>query len=292
MEQNNEVLSENSTEEPNSDGQIITSNHSIKTVKSLSTFVGEHLSSFLFIISASGVLIQIIELSSIHISYLRFFSVTQIPSDAALILIPVSVFLLTNILYNFILPSKYFDYSHEKYIENTFKQLFIKTFPLAIIVIVLGYGYFREENILENPMTTLILFSSYLGLLYILVNYLFITFITFTRGFKDSGRIINRKAVLTVFTIVALAISNYRIGEILPRYLNTQLDYYEIVFRDPYLFVNKGIAESKILEEYQGIKKINIVYFNDTYTIVQVLNPAFKGKYNNHLVLKTDDIMY
>ena len=141
-------------------------------------------------------------------------------------------------------------------------------------------------------MTTLILFSSYLGLLYILVNYLFITFITFTRGFKDSGRIINRKAVLTVFTIVALAISNYRIGEILPRYLNTQLDYYEIVFRDPYLFVNKGIAESKILEEYQGIKKINIVYFNDTYTIVQVLNPAFKGKYNNHLVLKTDDIMY
>ena len=30
MEQNNEVLSENSTEEPNSDGQIITSNHSIR----------------------------------------------------------------------------------------------------------------------------------------------------------------------------------------------------------------------------------------------------------------------
>lgn len=274
--------------------KVIYSLLTVATLKKSFEWSKENTSDALILISGVGAIIQIYELARINISYLRFFSVTQLISDGAVVLLMVVyiaivwaistvVIVRTDIHENlktaieknerFTLYEKYWRYlaivastliaigaSNDIRYLNMKENIFFAMGMLAAILAFIRYSttYYKIfGSYLETTNDTFMLFGKY--------------------NFKGLYKILNKGMGLIANVAIVAIIANAMI-------------MFPAASRLPYNLENYEQIAEKMEERYGKINYYKLLYFNDTYAFIEMKKT--KDSKNKVLVYKTDDLMY
>lgn len=256
-------------------------------LKQFFSFLNENISVILFTISGLGALKQVFELVSIHLSYLKFFSVSQLVADGALVLFVIVTFSITSYIYLSVVT---IGINSEGIPANTdpeqIKLTYFQTLYTSILTIVLGvfFLYFNEKiYYIEYPFTFLIF------------NAVFVAFIIFTNKksrkyntnvsrFSQASE--SKKNNLYYLTLINSIISTLVIIIII---FQTIIVYSEVLMR-PYNIDNYSNVEKQVFKDYKDIKSYEILYFNDLYVFVEVT--IYQENDKKVVIYKTEDVMF
>lgn len=242
----------------------------------------ENMPFILIIISGMGAAIQIIELSKIDLTYLRFFSVSQLAADGALVTITV---LVSYIMYRFYLTTlmvmplitnleKAVKDKDETYTpENDFPVLMF-SYSVSAAAWYMHSGPFEDALLIMIAISSMMLagltFSlKYLWLFNKQTRILEAVEITWFKLVRELLMIITPAAMLA-YTIINLG--------------NIYLDLYKIP--TPERLANYEYVKNRIDEDYGKDQEYNIRYFNDKYTFIEIT------KDRSIAIYKTDDILF
>jgi len=225
-------------------------------------YLSKHLSLVLLIPALLGGIWQIIELSQMSFSYVRFFSPSQVLADGLLILILLIFFVGTFFfLYNrYINSVSVDDFNHKKPLGITSKTNYIKClFLFLFYIILLLFEIYALSNILKKPdsfFTILILFPVATIILYLaLTSWMFANLSIVRTWFYKN---ILRHTIWLWFTTIAisflLTVSSFRKSFALPNDL-----------------VNADIIVHQIAEANPETQPV-IVYNNDKYLFIELNN--------------------
>ena len=255
--------------------------------KEFVSFLNENIGLILFTISGLGALKQVFELVSIHLSYLKFFSVSQLVADGALVLFVIVTFSITTYIYLSIvtiginsegIPTN----KNPEQIKLTYSQ----TVYTSILTVVYGvfFLYFNEKiYYIKYPFTFLI------------INAVSVAFIIFTNKkarkynnniSKFSRASESRKNNLYYMTLINSIISTLVIVIII---FQTIIVYSEVLMR-PYNIDKYSNVEKQVLKDYKDIKSYEILYFNDLYIFVEIRISQENEK--KVVIYKTEDVMF
>lgn len=256
-------------------------------LKQFFSFLNENISVILFTISGLGALKQVFELVSIHLSYLKFFSVSQLVADGALVLFVIVTFSITSYIYLSVVT---IGINSEGIPANTdpeqIKLTYFQTVYTSILTVVLGvfFLYFNEKiYYIKYPFTFLIL------------NAVFVAFIIFTnkksRKYNTNVSRFSRaseskKNNLYYMTLINSIISTLVITIII---FQTIIVYSEVLMR-PYNIDNYSNVEKQVFKDYKDIKSYEILYFNDLYIFVEIRISQENDK--KVVIYKTEDVMF
>lgn len=240
----------------------------------------ENIPFILIIISGLGAAIQIIEISKIDITYIRFFSVTQLAADGALITLTL---ISSYIMYKFYLTTLVV-MTPITNLENaliredkTYKTT--KDIPSLVIFLqaVSGAAIFMHRGPFEENLYLMIAISSMIiaGLAFVLKYFIlhrkYVKMRDDTAGNAWSDIFfIAAPAILIAYTVVNIG--------------NIYLDLYKIP--TPERLTNYNYIKSRIAQDYGSNKEYNIRYFNDKYTFIEITQD------NSIAIYKTDDILF
>lgn len=242
----------------------------------------ENIPFILIIISGMGAAIQTIELSKIDLTYLRFFSVSQLAADGALVALTV---LASYIMYRFYLTTLMvmpLIADLEKAVKNKDKEY---TPENAIPVLIFSYSVstaalYMHSGPFEDALLIMIAISSMMlaGLTFSL-KYLWL-FNKQTRILEDveiTWFKLVREALMMAIPAAMLIYTVLNLG-------NIYLNLYKIP--TPERLANYEYVKSRIEEDYGKDQKYNIRYFNDKYTFIEI------AKDKSIAIYKTDDILF
>lgn len=255
--------------------------------KKIPSFLNENIGLILFTISGLGALKQVFELVSIHLSYLKFFSVSQLVADGALVLFVVVTFAITSYLYLSIVSIgiNSEDVSITAETEKT-KFSYFQTAYILILTIFLGifFLFFNEEvYYIENPF------------IFLIFNAVFVAFVLFTnkktKKYNSNIRRFNsaeesKKNNLNNLTLTNSIVSVLVIIVII---FQTVIVYSKILMR-PYNIDNYTNIEEQVSKDYKDLKSYEILYFNDLYIFVEIEKSDNSDK--KVIIYKTEDIMF
>ena len=251
-------------------------------------YLSKHLSLVLLIPALLGGIWQIIELSQMSFSYVRFFSPSQVLADGLLILTLLIIFIGT-FSFLYILYSRYINTalvdnsSNQEPLEITSKTNYIKSFSLFLLyIILLLFEIYTLSNILKKPdsfFTILILFPIATIILYLaLASWMFANLSIVRAWFYKN--ILRHTIWLWFMTIVIsfmLTASSFRKSFALPKNLvNTDIIVHEIAETNP---------------EAQPV----IVYNNDKYIFIELNNFYYlndKPVNGAMLIIPVEDIFH
>ncbi|MGM8899679.1 MULTISPECIES: hypothetical protein [unclassified Psychrobacter] len=242
----------------------------------------ENIPFILIIISGMGAAIQTIELSKIDLTYLRFFSVSQLAADGALVTLTV---LASYIMYRFYLTTLMampLIGDLEKAVKNKDKEY---TPENAIPVLIFSYSVstaalFMHSGPFKDALLVMIAISSMMlaGLAFSL-KYLWLfnkqsrvlepVEITPFKVFREI-LMIATPATMLIYTVLNLG--------------NIYLNLYKIP--TPERLANYEYVESRIEEDYGKDQEYKIRYFNDKYTFIEITEDRSIAIY------KTDDVLF
>lgn len=245
----------------------------------------ENVSTLVILITGIGAFIQIIELALIDLSYIRFFSVSQLISDGALVLLVFGTYALMYLfshkflIFNQLIKARTrridsgetFSF-YDKYIS------FLSTVvTLYIMLKLINFTNLETVNgmlwlvILLLPIATYINFILVriliLNLRYIFSNNDKFKVNTFFRKFniKPLYIITNIFAILGGTLILVIGLIKFLV-----------IIYLSI--RVPYHIDNYNQLNERIVEDYNGLNEYKLLYFNDIYTFVELEKPEDKDK--------------
>lgn len=233
-------------------------------------------------ISGMGAGIQIIELSKIDLSYLRFFSVSQLAADGALVTITLLASYLMYRFYLITLMALPLITELERAVRDKNKEY---TPTNAISVLIFSFSVslaarYMHGGLFENALIKMILISSMMlaGLTFSL-KYLWL--------FNKQTRILEaveitwfklvRELLMIITPAAMLAYTIINLG-------NIYLELYKIP--TPERLANYEYVKNRIDEDYGKDQEYSIRYFNDKYTFIEIT------KDRSIAIYKTDDILF
>lgn len=243
----------------------------------------------LFIISGLGAFIQVVELSRIDLSYLRFFSVSQIASDGALVFVTLAISTLIGYAYYFFVTLKFREKNTSLYRENSpIKDIpIVKILLVLCLIVVYGCGVLANlmevEDYRKNPVIFLILSAVMVALLAHFIKYS-----------KYTNNEINRlegidknKGFLAKGLLMYITILSYIFIPIVT--MKTLMIYSEIL-REPRSFENYNKVGLVIRERHKNVSEYKVLYFNDKYTFIELTKRT--SNEDTIEIYKTDAILF
>lgn len=245
----------------------------------------ENIPFILIIISGMGAAIQTIELSKIDLTYLRFFSVSQLAADGALVSLTV---LASYIMYRFYLTTlmvmppianleRAVKNKDKKYIPTDGHAVIIFSQGVSAAAIFMHIGPFKDKLLVMIAISSMLLAGLAFSLKYFWLynkqwRILEPTDRPWWKSQKTAKEIlfVGPSAVLLIYTILNLG--------------NIYLTLYKIP--TPERLANYEYVKSRIEEDYGKDQKYNIRYFNDKYTFIEIT------KDRSIAIYKTDDILF
>ncbi len=241
----------------------------------------ENLGTALLLVSGLGAVIQIIELIKIDISYLRFFSVTQLAADGALAFVTVLYSFIIYRLYLItytsmsIIPrlEKAIEDKDNKYVPSEIMSVIALFVGVQGAAIFLNVEAFGDRSILMFTINAMMLATLFFVSKYFLLvrKHIKVSDIS-KKGIWSANFLVVSSVSITIYALIKIAgiyIELYRIPT--PNKLN-----------------NYEYLASRVKKDY-GITDNNDykpLYFNDKYTFVEI-------KSNKSVIIyKTDDVMY
>lgn len=266
----------------------------VATLKKSFEWSKENTSDVLILISGVGAIIQIYELARINISYIRFFSVTQLISDGALVLLmAVYIAIVWAISTVVITPTNVLEQLKKNIEENKSFTLFEKYWrylaTVAATLIAIGASNdiksldMKEDVFFAMGMiATILAFIRYSTIYYkIFGSYLQTTNDTCMlfgkHNFKGLYKIFNKGMILITNVAIAIIIIN-------------ALIMFPAASRLPYNLENYEQISEKMEERYGKISYYKLLYFNDTYAFIEMKKT--ENAKSKVLVYKTDDLIY
>lgn len=300
------LIIESKKEEENTDIETKRINKLMKEIKSLSYFfklstwktffkwVKENDKAVLIGVSVIGAMIQLKELANINISYIRFFSATQLISDGILVLgisIIMTIAIVISVkLFSLIPVIEQIAIDTEEGKSFHFFEKYCRYFCTFIASIVFAYGFtditagvIQKDIIFFTIFIAVILaFLAYTGLYYsVFDDYLSKTndkFLLFGRyNFKSYYRSFNR------FMLIATAMT-----VLIVLFKSTALIY--AAARLPYNLENYNNVKEIIESEYEDINYYKLLYYNDTYAFIEIQKD--KDSEAKVVIYKTDAIIF
>lgn len=252
--------------------------------KPLLKLLKENFGLILFFIYGLGAFIQVLELSRIDLSYLRFFSVTQLASDGALVFVTLAIFSFVAYIYYFYVTLKFRD---EEKISNTDRKTkenisLLTPFLCLLIISGIGYVYILNYIPIEEQKRLPILFLILPAVMVGMLAY----FIKYSRYERNAIKGINKKN-LTIFILFLITTLSYLL---IPIIIIKTFIAYSSILREPKDFENYSKVGLLIKEQHKDVNSFKILYFNDKYTFVK-LNRVTSNK-NTIEVYKTDAILF
>jgi len=215
--------------------------------------IKDNLSIILIIPAFLGGLWQIIELWSISMPYVRFFSISQIVPDGLLILIFLTIAFVP--FFAGLLFSAYFVHDEDRQPDTKTKlsqNQYLGTFCF-ISFIAGGYLYAIYQGLVTylNLSSVVVIFAVLIGLLCFVI----------TECYKIANKSIKRYlGICTVFTILLSFLFLYILGNMMHKSFLVTDDLNNIRNID------------KIIEDKFPNTSQEILYFNDKYIFVRVTN--------------------
>lgn len=257
-------------------------------------FLRDNISLIVLIPTFFGASWQIVALARLNLSYIRFFSVTQVPVDGALL---IFIALLGFVFYKIYLRftgsdletikkrAKDFAESYDQSLKHYFLWALIKfalLFVAVIIIIIISIDYLASQSpvliiltlvagfiILVNKALTFVIKSGYL--------------IDDAQKIKVKSQAKNGRLFLDVY-LLFLALSGLLFIFGLITYLNDRLLI-------PYNLKNIEQIQSVIYEDY-GSERFKIKYLNDNYIFIQLCGAQSCHDGNDIVIYKTADILF
>lgn len=254
----------------------------------------DNISTALIWISGIGAIIQIRELASIHVSYIRFFSVTQLISDGALVLLMAAfITIIAFITTKFLTPTSVakqliIDIKKNRSFSYFEKYVRYLCMFLGSIACVGAFMEIKAADIQKDMFVSMILISlmfaylTYSAFYYsVFDDYLQKTndkFLLFGKyNFKDYYTSFNRFMVIATAMVIRIVVVK-------------SIFLFPAASRLPYNLENYSKVAEKVEEDYKHINQYRLLYFNDTYAFIEISkNEDAKAKI---VVYKTDDLMF
>lgn len=243
----------------------------------------------LFVISGLGAFIQVIELSRIDLSYLRFFSVSQIASDGALVFVTLAISTLIGYAYYFFVTLKFREKNTSLYRENSPMEDIPIVQILLILFVIVIYGCGVLANIMEVedyrkfPIILLIFSAVMVALLAHFIKYS-----KYTNSEINKLENTNKnKKFFAKGLLVYIAILSYIF---IPIIIIKTLMIYSEILREPRNFENYNKVGLTIRERHANVSGYKVLYFNDKYTFIELTKGA--SNENTIEVYKTDAILF
>lgn len=209
----------------------------------------QNLSIIILIPTLLGGFWQLMALSNISISYVRFFSITQLIADGIIIL-----FILTVIYFCF----KFSTWITNKGLqEKDSKEHKIFKFSFMFVVGVVFITIFITDTIKTGYINLPFLFLSIVfGTIIIVISFHLLVY------FKIVKRLLEMKILILIISLILL------LGFIIS--LDLAFSAFNKSFLIPKNLKNIEIFEKKLKEKYPNCSSISIKYFNDKYFFVEI----------------------
>lgn len=233
----------------------------------------------MFLVYGLGVLIQVIEISKINLSYLKFFSATQVASDSAFISLSLFIFFIVGYIYYSIITIKIknynFFYKEDEQPEISEYKIVGYILSLAVFICFLIFDSIEQaQDVSRLPILSIILLSL------ITVFFLYIAeTISFTMELNKEHKY---RLILSFLKWVSLPISFIMSIFVLYKCLD--------IYNKPYQFENYRKVSATVNERHPDVIDYDVMYFNDKYTFIALerKNPDD----NTVEVYKTDAILF
>lgn len=280
--------------------EIITAFESLKTLFKMKTWKRafewskDNLSTVLIWISGLGAVIQIKELASIHVSYIRFFSVTQLISDGALVLLmTISIVIIAFVTTRYLNPkivAKQLIIDVKKNRSFSWFEKYARYFCMFLGNVVFARAFMDitvttiQKNVVFSIISIafILAFFTYSAFYYAIFGvYLEKTkdsFILFSKyNVKNYYRAFNRLVIMaTAISIVIIIIKS--------------MFLIQAASRLPYSLENYNKAMGKVEADYKDLEYYKLRYFNDTYAFIEIKKK--KETKSKIVVYKTDDLIF
>ena len=242
----------------------------------------ENMPFILIIISGMGAAIQIIELSKIDLTYLRFFSVSQLAADGALVTITV---LVSYIMYRFYLTTlmamplitnleKAVKDRDRKHMPENAIPMLMFSYSVSAAALYMHSGPFKDALLIMIAISSMMVAGLTFSLKYL---WLFNKQARIIEAVKVTWFKLVREGLMMVVPATMLAYTVINLG-------NIYLDLYKIP--TPERLANYEYVKNRIEEDYGKDQKYDIRYFNDKYTFIEIT------KDRSIAIYKTDDILF
>lgn len=266
----------------------------INTWKNAFEWSKDNISAVLIWISGIGAIIQIRELASIHVSYIKFFSVTQLISDSALVLLMATfIIIIAFITTKFLTPTlvaRQLIIDIKKDRSFSYFEKYVRYFCMFLgsVACVGAFMEIRATDIQKDMFFSMILISfifaflTYSAFYYsVFDDYLQKTkdrFMLFGKyDFKGYYRSFNRFMVIATAMVICIVIFK-------------SIFLFPSASRLPYNLENYNKVIKKIEEDYKDLNYYKLLYFNDMYAFIEIKRN--KDKESKILIYKTDDLIF
>lgn len=266
----------------------------LNTWKEFFEWSKDNMSTVLIGISGIGAIIQIKELASIHVSYIRFFSVTQLISDGALVLLTATFIGVTAFITSRFLTPKLvarqikIDVNKGKSFSVFEKYVRYLAGLMGSIICVVAFAEIRATQIQENTYFYILLIAfmyaylTYSGLYYSVFD-------EYLQKTNDEFMLLKKYSfkgcykALNTFMIVATAM-------VIVIIIFKSMFMFPAALRLPYNLENYNNIKNKIEKDNSDIEYYNLRYFNDTYAFIEI--KKYKESKSNILIYKTEDLIF
>ncbi|MFV8366605.1 hypothetical protein [Flavobacterium sp. XS1P27] len=262
-----------------------------RLIKFYST-VKNNLSIILLVPTILGGIWQLLELSSMSTSFIRFFSLSQLVADGILILFVLTIFYLSYRLVGHSFNAEMFKINSKNPMPISYGILMISLGTLATILLFPEFEKSYRKQDISIPEIALIIPSLVmlsacliLGIISILEYFIhtksdFIKKYFLNRWIKPIIEI-STKLIIILFFLAAVKIIFINLN---PHFSN---------FRRRLLFpenlLNKEILDQKIITDHKLKFKPKLIYFNDKYFFYEVLD---RKKNKKILIVEFSSLIY
>jgi hypothetical protein len=248
-------------------------------LRSQYNYFKDNLSIIILIPTIIGGIWQLVELSSISTSFIRFFSLSQLVADGILILFILSIFYASFKVSGTIIKKNEFQFNITKTPTPTWNSIvtiilglfafFFISFPLLEKI------YKRQtitifEIVLLIPIMTMTIGLTFLGFFRLLENFIYSypnMIIKYLNKIKDDTKFKENIAIIA-------ASSTVLISAFLLKFILVDMNPYISNFRQYIVFpenlINKELLDKRIIKEYDLKFKPVLIYNNDKYFFYKV----------------------
>lgn len=234
--------------------------------------------SILLLLYFLGSIVQIYELFKIDIFYIRFFSITQLLSDGAILLLLLTFVVIIYNIFGFLLQifgfwEKIIPEDNElTKLEYSIRAGIILIIPLSAMILfpIASTDFFKNHNFI----------SVFVISLYILALNIYNKSSSMYQDYLQSDASAGtQKNIYSDLTFIALGLN-------FPTALLLILLIFRIIsasFQNPDDFENYNKIKSLVVSDYKelnlSVEDCEILYFNDKYTFIEITNSINQEKF-------------
>lgn len=247
----------------------------------------KNLTTLVLLISGLGSIVQVYHLAKMNLSYVKFFSITQLIADGSLILVTI---LTVIIIYKIQAPILKMDI--EKQISNSIEAVPVKSLTLEYLVIIMFLGFPFLLSFFTYRMSVEWLWvSPILATFVISLDIVFIFFtLSYVRKYYDYLKTTPsdlKLKKLTIFVCNSILV----LSLLTTLYFSYKVAYiYLEGYKIPFNVVNYQKVKDKTEADYGELRSYELMYFNDVYTFVAIEQKDSDIK--RTVIYKTQDILF